>query len=146
MGNKYIEKFFLLTEQNILANESDTATARKNNRQGFMGSKYNVYLKYLLGALTIGLIYFFAHNSTRKLALNDVFFMKMNKTKVVAMSEPSLTSFIPSFRMAAHRQFLQHVYLKRVDLDLLDSVDLNENYMQQAKVTDKVLVVPKFFG
>lgn len=144
MSNKYIEKFFFLTEQNILTTESEQYVADGADKsQTFNDGRY---LKYILAVLTGFVIYILAHNNPRNIELSKNIFPKFGKQKVIAEDETNRISIIPSFRFAARRQFLQEVPIKRMDLALLSASDAEKDYQQQVHVMDKVLVVPKLFG
>lgn len=141
MGNKYIEKFFLLTEQNIIAD----AEGNVEDRQYFNpydNSKLRKYTIYVLVFLLFGLIYLLFHSFK-----SNNHTPKQNDKRIFAVAEaPVLSSFIPGFRVAARRQVLQQVYLKKTDVLAFNSVEIENDYRHEAKVTDKVLVVPKYFG
>lgn len=144
MSNKYIEKFFFLTEQNILTTESEQFTAAGAEHAQTLNE--GRYLKYILAVLTGLVIYILSHNNPRSIELSKNFIPKLSKQAVVAEDETNLISIIPSFRLSARRQFLQEVPIKRMDLALLSASDAEKDYQQQAHVMDKVLVVPKLFG
>lgn len=147
MSNKYIEKFILLTEQNILANPPDMVNENAAQRNLFI-AKYNGYIKCFCGALVlVGLVYLLFHTPAPKIVMSKIILPKTNKVKIVAaLNEPILRSVIPKFNTHAHKQILQQVALKRLDLTMAEDSDLRDNFRQQAHVTDKVLVVPKSFG
>lgn len=144
MSNKYIEKFFFLTEQNILSTESEQLTSIEADQSPAMSD--GRYLKYILAVLTALVIYILVHNNPRNLEISRNILPKLNKQKIVAEDETSFISIIPSFRLAARRQFLQEVPIKRLDLALISASDTEHDYQHSVHVMDKVLVVPKLFG
>lgn len=147
MSNKYIEKFFLLTEQNIIANSQDTVN--ENHAQCNLSiTNRTDYIKYFCGSLVlVGLINLFFNIQTHKMVSANIVFPKTHKIKLVAsIDDPILRSVIPSFNTQSRRQFLQQVDLKRLDLAMIEDSNLSDNYRAQAHLTDKVLVAPKSFG
>lgn len=196
MSNKYIEKFFLLTEQNILASSNEIVNDCQQNFEMIRkNDKYNGYVKYFLGSLIIGLVYFLIHNTSHKISLTkirpllklaaesevqrelgrknavhtsvhddssieskqqlasavefpnrSIMSPKLNNVKMLTVAdEKTLLSSIPGFRVGARHQFLQQVYLKKLDVAMLDSADFDNITLQKLAI-DKVLVVPKSFG
>lgn len=145
MSNKYIEKFFFLTEKNISSSDSERITENAHTQNGAINDFK--YTKYILAVFAGLAIYMMAHKKPQALAVSDNFLPKLNKVKVVAgADEARLTSIIPSFRLAARQQYLTQVPIKRMDLALLNASEVEREYEQQAHVMDKVLVVPKLFG
>jgi hypothetical protein len=142
MSNKYIEKFFLLTEKNILV-DTEYLDSEKEAQSNLFITNYNGYIKYFFGALFItGILYLLVNIQPSK-----IFLPKTKKVNIVAANNQTiLPSVIPNFNIQARRQFLQRVDIKRLDLVMMDESDLTYNYASQAHVTDKVLVVPKSFG
>lgn len=149
MSNKYIEKFFLLTEQSILVNSSEMVNDNEKESQTNLAiTKYTGYIKYFFGALVIiGLIYILINIHSSKIVLTKNILPKTNKVKIVAtFKEPILPSVIPSFRTQTRRQFLQQVNLKRLDISMIEDSNFEDKDIPQVHITDKVLVVPKSFG
>jgi len=148
MSNKYIEKFFLLTEKNILVDTEDWDCEKEGQRNLFITNNDNGYIKYFFGALFITVIlYLLVNIQLSKIVDAKIFLPKTKKVNIVAANnQPILPSVIPNFNIQARRQFLQRVDIKRLDLVMMDESNLTYNYASQAHLTDKVLVVPKSFG
>lgn len=141
MSNKYIEKIVLLTEKSDLENSRNI----KNFAQYRKFKNFGKYVKVFMVSLAISLIYFLFYNHADDLHLRNLTMSKPKVVKILAIAkEATLISVIPGFRVGASREFLQPIYLKKISS--IDSVDITNNYVQQARVLDKVIVVPKSFG
>ena len=140
MANSYLEKFFALTEQNINS---------RNFEHSFQASDCIRLSSFLTNSLYIGcmlVLFSLVHQQKHKLPGFATVLQPVPLTQVAKQIEEALPSSIPSLNVYARRQYLQPLSLKRMDFALLANVEIEEDYKQQAQLTDKVLVVPKLFG
>lgn len=155
MSDKYVKQFFELTEHNISevqtsANESFSdvdSLDLSESHNTHVAESNNVIKQCLLrfiGLLLlpiVGLTYILHAHAPKVTPMPQT--VKQNTS--VPKAPPRLVSVIPGFRVAAIRQTLHEVSLRKADLVFLDSEDEN-GPMTSMPVMDKVLFIPKTFG
>lgn len=149
MNKDYIKRFFMLTEQNILGSQ----VSANDDFDAPLVEPVQSY-KRKLNATRVGLIsicvgicvaiwsnfFYTPHTDTPRMNQSA---KKTSPAHVKPVIQAH--SKIPYYREGANQQTLQHISLRKPNVDIkLD--DEAENIAAVAPVVDKVIVVPKSFG
>lgn len=157
MRNKYVKQFFTLTEQNLSEHPISSNDLFSHTDSSASGSAIPVEFKTMFKQrfvrfvgffllLIAGILYVLHTHHFKVTPAPQV--VKQNRTqssKIPPRPSPQLVSIIPGYRVAAVRQRLQEISLRKADLVFLDPEE-EEGATSTMAVMDKVLVIPKTFG
>lgn len=133
-SNRRTKQFFQFTEQNITGIDAGIDDSLGNSL-----IKHHVYLIGIVLACLIaqGMAYIFTSEKTQTTTIQ--------RTKSIVKTEHDrrLKSEIPSFNVAATRQTLESIILRKAD-----QVAFNSSFerLESLVVMDKVVVIPKVLG
>jgi hypothetical protein len=158
MSNRYVERFFMLTEQNILIDddnfdripvrEETTNMSRPRLGKGSLFQQFDIQKQLLWFSLIFFVVSLVAFNYQKdeKVELGASLLPKVTPLKVIVANAPQFISVIPGFRVSSTRQLLHNVSLKKVDLALLSGNSYENDSDSNLLLMDKVIFVPKLFG
>ena len=158
MSNKYIERFFMLTEQSILIDDGHIDRVRTRDEtissSRFLSGKSSLlqqdgmqqYVLWFSLLFFVASLVVFNFKKDGKVELSTSFLPEITQLKVIAKKSPKFISVIPGFRVSATKQLLHNVSLKKVDLALLSGNNYENEKEAQLLLMDKVIFVPKLFG